>query len=366
MGKRRKNSRKSANYFSDNYSSEVAGQPRPGFVKRHRAAFIAFVSLIAVLVVAVAGFAFILNRSLSHVAKIPIAIPEASRPTADSSKALNILMLGADAGVSRNGKGTSIIKDAASNSWPQGKYRSDATMFVHITADRKKAYVISIPRDSFVKVYDSTGTYRDNTKINAALSLYSPAGALSTVEHFTGLRINHLAMVDWDNFKDITDALGGVDISVNGAPAVKMNGTQALAYVRERHHLPHGDFDRVKRQQNFLREVMTKLASKGTLTNPIKLIKTVDAVTRSLAVDDNWSTGGMRSLALAMRNMRPGDITFLTIPTKGTASDPIAGSIVVVDKVKDAELFKAVTGDSLPEFLKANPRWLLGSSSQVS
>lgn len=342
--------------------------PRPGFWRRHRIALIAFISLIAILAVSVLGFAYALNHSLSNVKKVPLTINEAKRPAANDNKALNILMLGADAGTARHpaGQGKSILDDAASKNWPTGKYRSDATMLVHISADRRKAYVVSIPRDSYVKVYDSTGEPRQDNKINAALSLYGPSGAISTVENFTKLRINHLAMVDWDGFESITNSLGGVQVAAAGEAPQNLKGKAALAYVRERHNLPNGDFDRVKRQQNFLRAIMTKLVDKGTLTNPIKLTKTANSVTRNLAVDDDWSSSGMRSLAFSMRKIRPSNLTFLTIPTKGTANDPTAGSIVVVDKKKSSELFTALHDDDVAAFLAANPDTTLANPTAVN
>ena len=125
------------------------------------------------------------------------------------------------------------------------------------------------------------------------------------------------------------------------------------------------NFDRVKRQQNFLRALMSKLVERGTLTNPIKLTKTTNAVTKNLAVDDGWSNGNIRSLAFSMRGIRPSNVTFMTIPTKGTDNDPIAGSIVVVDKKKSAQLFDALKSNDMAQFLKENPEIKLGGSGSV-
>ena len=363
VGKRKKNTDYLATDSALGLKETDSG---PGFVKRHRVALIAFISLIAIIALTVIGFVFAINHSLSGIKRVPITINESARPQKnDKDKALNILMLGADAGTARNGAGTSILRDAASSNWPAGMYRSDATMLVHITADKKKAYIVSIPRDSYVKVYDSTGTARDDTKINAALSLYGPSGALSTVENFTGLRIDHLAMVDWDGFEGITNTIGGVTVTIPGRGEVKLDGAAALTYVRERHHLPNGDFDRVKRQQNFLRAMARKLREQGTLSNPIRMTKTVNAMSKSVAVDDGWSNGDIRSLATKLRSIKPRNLIFMTIPTKGTASDPIAGSIVVVDPAKCAELFKALTDNTVDDFLKANPKIKLGGLNSV-
>lgn len=342
----------------------VEATPQKGFFRRHPVVT-AFVSLLTVLVLAVAGFAFLLNRSLNNIERVPVTLNETVRPTPHNNEALNILLLGADAGSARNPGTNSILEDAASGKWPTGKYRSDATMLVHISADRDSIYVASIPRDSFVPVYDGKGKERQSTKINAALSLYGPSGAISTVENLTGLRIDHLAMVDWDGFEDITNALGGVEITTASEGTQELNGKEALAYVRERHTVKGGDFGRVKRQQNFLRSMMTGVLDKGTLTNPLKLRSTLSAITNNMAVDDGWSNSDIRSLAFSMRSTRPGNVTFMTIPTNGTANHPVAGSIVNVDYELADQLFGAMRDDNVADFVTNNPDLLLGSPDQV-
>ena len=167
-------------------------------------------------------------------------------------------------------------------------------------------------------------------------------------------------MIDWDGFRAITDALGGVEIQVGSNEPTLMDGQEALDYVRERYNLPGGDFDRVKRQQNFLRSLARGVLNAGTLTNPIKLKSTLDAVTNNMAVDAGWTSGSMRGLAFSMRNLRTSDMTFLTVPTTGTASDPVAGSIVVLDEAKCAELFEAIRTDNVAEWVAANPEWTTG------
>ena len=343
--------------------------PRPRFWRRHRGLLASLLALVVVVVLAAGGFAALLNSSLGDIERVPVTIEEQNRPPAvetdgEGEGALTVLLLGADAGSERSPGENSILQDAASDDWPAGKYRSDATMLVHVSADRKSAYVASIPRDSYVPVFDETGALQENTKINAALSLYGPSGAISTVENLTDLRIDHLAMVDWDGFEDITDALGGVDITTDEG-AQTFDGTEALAYVRERYSVAGGDFGRVKRQQNFLRAMMLQILDRGTLTNPLKLRSTVSSVANNMAVDDGWSNGEIRSLAFSLRGIRPADVTFLTIPTDGTSDDPVAGSIVTIDPDRSAQLFESMRDDTVDGFVADNPDLLLGAASQV-
>ena len=338
---------------------------RPSFVRRHRGLLGSVLVLVVALVGAAAVFAFMLNSSLGNIERVPVTLEESNRPPVVQTESLNILLLGADAGSKRDPGGNSILEDAASGTWPKGKYRSDATMLVHIDADRKSAYIASIPRDSYVRLYDAKGAKKQKSKINAALSLYGPSGAISTVENLTDLRIDHLAMVDWDGFEDITNSLGGVDIITEEDGARRLNGKQALAYVGERYSLKDGDFGRVKRQQNLMRSLMVEMMDKGTLTNPLKLRSTVSSISKNMAVDEDWSNGSIRSLAFSMRGIRPADVTFMTIPTNGTGTDPVAGSIVNVDQGLSEQLFAAMADDTVGQFIEQYPELLLGAANKV-
>ena len=120
-------------------------------------------------------------------------------------------------------------------------------------------------------------------KINAAFAYGGPSLARQTVEQLTGIHIDHLAIIDWAGFKDLTTALGGIRVYIpetfyDDSQRITwekgwhdFEGQEALAYVRTRHGLENGDFDRIERQQNFLRATMGKLLSGGTTRNPIKL-----------------------------------------------------------------------------------------------
>lgn len=332
------------------------------WVRRHRIVT-SLIVILALFLAGVAGFAFWVNSSLGDIERIPIAVDDSLRPAPSEGDGINVLLLGTDAGSGRNTDGQSILDDAASGDWPTGKYRSDATMIAHIPADRGTVTVMSIPRDSYVTIHDRTGRPAGQNKINAALSLHGPSGALATVENLTDLRIDHVAMIDWDGFQAITDALGGVEMTTDTGRR-EFDGAEALEYVRERYTVEGGDFGRIDRQQNFMRAVMAQLLTNGTMTNPVKLTRTVRAVTQNLAVDEDWSNGDIRSLALSMRSVRSADVRFLTVPVLGT--DMVDGaSIVRLDDARFAELFAAVGDDSIDRYLEANGDLMLPPAEQV-
>jgi LCP family protein required for cell wall assembly len=281
-----------------------------------------------------------------------------NRPAVVAKDAQNVLLLGSD----------SRISAGDPNAWVRGAQRTDAIMIAHIPANRSYVTVTSIPRDSWVNVPG----YGMN-KINAGFSFGGPALMVKTVEDYTHVHIDHVVILDFTGFKDVTDALGGVNITIAQsthderntwqAGTQAMDGETALKYVRQRHNLPGGDFDRVKRQQNWIRALAQKALSKGTLTNPLKLNAVLSAVTKSAAVDDGFTIGEMRATALSLRDVKTSNITFMTAPVAGTGWSPDhKQAIVLLDKAANADLWKAVENDKVSAWLAAHPGAALGKS----
>jgi LCP family protein required for cell wall assembly len=288
------------------------------------------------------------------------AIPEESRPTTETAAAgaVNILLLGSDSRVSAGDP----------TQWSAGAQRTDAIMILHISADRTNASVMSIPRDSWVEIPG-----HGMNKINAGFSFGGPTLMVRTIESVSDIRIDHVVIVDFDGFKDITDALGGVTITVPEtvssfqgtieAGTYTMDGETALTYVRQRYNLPGGDFDRVHRQQNWIRAVANKMLSTGTLKNPVKLNNALNALTKSIATDDDFSIEDMQSLAMSLRSIRANDVDFFTVPVKGTGWNPDhTQSIVILDEQADAELFEAVRSDDVPAWIESSDADVLGAT----
>ncbi len=343
---------------------------------RQRHPFLIWTVVLALVVPLFGGAAYAWNmkQDLDDIDTVKVSGTKEA-PDPDEGRALNILLLGSDKGEAQPGQSskTTIAQDAATGEWPSGKYRSDTLMIVHIPKNRKKAYLVSIPRDSFVPIYDESGNTTHSEKLNSAFSEGGPAATINTVSKLTGLKIDHLAIIDWEGFRDISTAVGGVEVKIPNAfydPSQKiyweagtqnLKGKQALAYVRTRYGLIGGDFDRIKRQQNFMRSLMSKMLSTGVTSNPAKLSKTVAALTKNLTVDEHWSGTAMAKLAVSLRKVETKDVTFLTAPVQGTEEDPTYGSIVVLQQDKMAELFEAVRADKMSRYLKKYPDDVLGN-----
>ena len=341
---------------------EEPGGPRPPRKRR------LLVRLLVVLVVlgllgaaGVVGAALWLQHSYSKDIERfgdPFRGLGSDRPTVVAKDAQNILLLGSDSRISAG--------DAAA--WVRGAQRTDAIMIVHIPADRSYVTVTSIPRDSWVNIPG-----HGMAKINAGFSYGGPTLMVKTVEAYTHVRIDHVAIIDFTGFKNVTDALGGVTIDVPHAthdersswkPGVqKMDGATALNYVRQRHNLPGGDFDRVKGKQNWVSAIAKKTLAKDTMTNPLTLNRVLHAITRATSVDDGFTIGEMRATALSLRDVRNDDITFMTAPVRTTGWSPDhKQAIVLLDRPANVTLWSAVRRDRIDTWLAAHPNAALGAT----
>ncbi|MCI4063311.1 LCP family protein [Micromonospora sp. R77] len=319
---------------------------------------IGLVAGIAVLVLALLGgagawfYARNLNGDLARTD--PFSQITGGRPAKTVDGALNILLVGSD----------SRDPDAPVES--AGKWRADTLIVMHIPADHKHAYLVSIPRDLYVPIPENAGASCDTdrrAKVNAAFAFGGLPLAVKTVECFSDVRIDHVMAIDFAGFKQVTDALGGVDLKVERSitsihkPYRKfakgvnhMDGAEALDWIRQRKQFPEGDFARMRHQQEFLKALMDKAASTDTLTNPRKLNDFLKSVTDAATVDQGFSVVDM---AVQFRSLRGQDLTFITNPNVG--SQTINGeSVVVSDREKALAMYKAMSGDTMADWVKAN------------
>ncbi|GAA5183283.1 hypothetical protein GCM10023322_22200 [Rugosimonospora acidiphila] len=268
------------------------------------------------------------------------------RPPVKVAGAMNVLLLGSD----------SRDPDNTIDS------RSDTMMVMHVDADHQHAYVISIPRDSWVNVPESPDGEHGGgmAKINSAYAWGGVPLAVQTVEQFTDVRMDHVVLIDFAGFQQIVDAVGGVDMPIDQTitsifPPYRvfkqgrehLNGAQALDYVRQRYQFDDGDFARERHQQQLIQAVMDKAASAGMLSDPSKLNAFLRSTTHSMTVDRNFD---LLSVAVALRNLRSTDLTFLTSPTAGGGTED-EEEVVYPDDAKAAELYQAVQNDRVGRWL---------------
>ena len=276
--------------------------------------------------------------------------------------AVDILLVGMDSRTDAHGNPLTAEELATLRAGDEEATNTDTIILIRLPNNGKSATAISIPRDSYVsapklgktKINGVYGEVKENTRAGlvesgATLEHAEVAGAeagrealIATVANLTGVTVDHYAEVGLLGFALITDALGGVDVclkepvyeELSGAdfPAgwQRLNGPQALSFVRQRHELPHGDLDRVRRQQAVMASLAHQVISGKTLSSPATLGRLQQAVQRSVVLSAGWD---VMDFVKNLQNLAAGNVAFATIPVLEEAgwSDDGMHSVVRVD-----------------------------------
>jgi LCP family protein required for cell wall assembly len=336
--------------------------PRPAKTRkrrRGRSVLIAVAAAVLIATLVAGGYLFNLARTFdSNTEKIDSAFPDEStrpqklQPAAGAKAPVNILVMGSD---SRGATEVDAVNGAATDQ------RADTLILMHIPADRKNVYAISLMRDLWVQIPGQR-----EAKINAALALGGVPLMVQTVESLFSQRVDHVAMVNFEGFKGLTDALGGVDVTV-GVPftsthggytftagANRMNGEQALGFVRERYAFTDGDYQRVRNQQAFMKAIFAKALDAQALSNPATITDAVSAVSPFISVDKSLDSATVAGLGLELNSVRQKDVAMFTLPTRGTGTSADGQSIVMTDPAAISKISAALAEDKLGDFVAAN------------
>ncbi len=302
-------------------------RPRHRNVKNHkvlrRVAVTVSGALILGLGLGVAAYAK-LNSNISRVdvsAGVGTDRPVEKKATAATGP-LNILVLGSD---NRSELGTTRYGTDPGA-------RSDTTLLLHLSADRQAVTVVSIPRDSMVKAPSgcSPKAPKNTWQVRQWNLNFNDGGTgcvIRTLEGNTGIFVNHYAVVNFNGFKGMVNALGGVDVCTPEAiddSGLKLTagrhhitGFQALGYVRVRETLGDGsDLGRITRQQAFMSSVAQEATRSSLLLRPDKLLSFLSAATSSLTTDPGFGIGTMKDVADSVKNVGTSHIQFVTVPTE--------------------------------------------------
>ena len=249
---------------------------------------------------------------------------------------VNILVIGSD---TRTGQVTEYGSEADAS----GNGHSDTAFLVHISADRTRAFAVSIPRDSWVtrpgcRADGSTDGTFTTGRFNAAFAVGGRNCVIAAVKYLTGVPVNHFVEVKLQGFKAIVEALGGVTICATHAisdPVRKtatgfigsglelkkgtniLDGEQALALVRARHIGDGSDLSRIDRQHQFMSAVIRQATSSGLVTDPLKLYDVLAKVAQSLTVDPGLAGDSLKTFLLSLGGLKPAAIHFYTVPNVG-------------------------------------------------
>lgn len=289
-------------------------------------------------------------------------IPAKERPP--RGPGLNFLLVGLDRRVGLSSK----MKNALHVNGKQCDC-TDVMMLLHVSADRRRVSVVSIPRDSYVRfaAHHDTGKGvgkdprhpRHLGKINSAYAHGGPQLTVRTVEQATGVRIDHYAETDFLNFTRTVDRLGGArvcsakplrdDNSGLRLPAGthRLNGRHALRYVRARHVDPPGDLGRVRRQQRLVGELLTTLTGDRVAGDPAAALRMAAALHgTSVRTDAGLTRGTLVRLGRELRGLTPHRTEFATVPlSEFDHRAPEWGSSLVWDKSRARALFGDLRAD---------------------
>lgn len=343
------------------HAGPVANAPKHAAARgrRVRRTVLAIVLVLVLAVVGVGAWLYSTTAGkLETIATSEVISDYEGRPAAPTAKAgeaapMNILFLGSDS----RAEGERIF-DAAGN-------RTDSILLAHVSGDRQHIDVISVMRDSWV---DIPGY--GEAKINAAFSYGGAPLLVRTLEGLLGQRIDHIALIDFAGFKEMTTALGGVTVNNDVEFSSKANdeiptsyyfpegeitleGEKALAFVRERYAFADGDYQRVRNQQKFLKALMAKTMSRETLSNPLAVARLAQSLSSYIAVDSDLASNAV-SLASSLSSLDSNGVRSFTLPTSGTGS---AGgqSVVFLDEAGVAEVAKALADDTVWQYHPSGP-----------
>ncbi|MER6926646.1 LCP family protein, partial [Streptomyces spiralis] len=270
----------------------------------------------------------------------------------EAGKGTNYLIVGSD---SRAGMSAEDKKKLHTGS-AEGK-RTDSMMILHVGDNGDT--LISLPRDSNVTIPQFRGSESGKirpamgaNKLNAAYAFDGPTLLVRTIEYNTGLHIDHYVEIGFAGFANIVDAVGGVEMTIDQpfkdkwsgadfkAGKQKLNGEQALAFVRTRHAFAASDLQRTKNQQKFLSALAHQVATPSTVLNPFKFYPTVGAGLDSLVVDKDMSLWDLASMFWAMKGVSGGDGKSMNMPISGST-----GGNLVWDKAKVKTLVDELKND---------------------
>ncbi|WP_055486657.1 LCP family protein [Streptomyces sp. WMMB 322] len=289
-------------------------------------------------------------------------LSEAGRPA--RGPGMNILLVGLDRreGLSQKTKNRLHVNGKQCDC-------TDVMMLLHISADRRRVSVVSIPRDSYVRfaAHRDHGkgfgkiterTTRHLGKINSAYAHGGPALTIRTVEQSTGVRIDHYAETDFPGFEKTVNRLKGTQVCSAeplkdknsglklAAGTHTLNGNHALRFVRARHVDPPGDLGRIRRQQHVLGDLLRTLTSDRTAGSPLEVVRAAAALSGSVRWDKGFTTRDMARLARDLRGLTAKRTEFATVPIQDfDHRAPVWGSTLRWDGPRARALFADLRAD---------------------
>jgi len=314
--------------------SSSAPKRKGKVARRHTVGRVILISAVVLALVTGLGTIYFIRHLDGNIEGVSLDALGEDRPEKvyrGNGEPLNILVMGSD---TREGEGNAIDGEG-------GGGGSDTTILVHLSADRERAYAVSIPRDSIVdrpECNDGDSPAATDVMWNAAYTEGGPVCTVAQLEATTDVFVDHFVVVDFNGFGKMVDAVGGVPVCVPedlvdrehgifvpaGDPSV-LTGDEALDYVRARsvgELAQRNDISRIRRQQTFIAALVREVKSAGTLTRLDKVVNFLDAATESLTTDTELdSVTRIGKIAMQLQSIGLDKVQFVTLPTEYYATD---------------------------------------------
>jgi LCP family protein required for cell wall assembly len=322
------------------------GQPSPGGYRprggggwRSPRRWIKLIASLVVLILVVGvALYFYLDSKLTRINALP---DYSNRPAAAAGT--NWLIAGSD---SRQGLTRQQERQYSTGRDINGS-RSDTIMILHISSNGTPAVLVSLPRDSYVQIPGHGWN-----KLNAAYSFGGPKLMAQTVQNATGLRIDHFMDIGFGGFVNVVNAVGGVTMCLPAplhdrasglnlkAGCQTLSGGEALSYVRDRHDFTNQDLQRIQDQRLFMKALLSKVTSTGTMLNPFASVPAAFGIAGTLTVDNGTHLYQLMQAAFALRNPQT-----TTVPIANANYPTSAGDAVEWDQSQARELFGDLRAD---------------------
>src|SRR3954468_2470240 len=273
---------------------------------------------VALSLVGVASGYVYVRAKFGDIAKVPC--PFCRDPGDNPGKVMNVLLVGSDT--------REDLSDAQNFGGVKsvGGQRSDTIMILHVDPKEKKAAILSFPRDLYVTLANG-----DKNRINAAFT-NGPDLLMQTINKEFGIPIDHYVQVNFDGFKGIVSAIGGINVCfpspardtfsglrVAKAGCLFLNGDGALSYVRSRHYQYYegggwhdegdGDLRRIQRQQDFIRRVLRKVRG---VRNPFTVNSLISTGVQSVTIDEGLGINDIQKMANKFKSLSPDTVDMET------------------------------------------------------
>lgn len=284
---------------------------------------------VALTVLVTAGGYWYIKHQVSSIDTVP-GLCDVLRKCGDDDPGapMNVLLVGSD-----SRKDLSPAERQFGTERQVGGQRSDTILVLHADPKQRKAAILSIPRDLAVPIAGSRSVQPQ--RINSAFE-QGPDALIATIDQSLGIEIDHYAQVDFNGFRGVVEAVGGVTIyfpspvrdtltglNVKTPGCVELDGNEALSYVRSREYEyvengrwqvdPTGDLGRISRQQDFIRRVIRKASQAGR--NPITLDQLIDTGVKNVRLDERFSTADIIRLSRRFKSLEPDSVEMLSVPT---------------------------------------------------